>query len=150
MASRRHLLVMASLGAIGLTRAQSPSKTRRIGFLGARARSTPSNPDVYYDAFVKGLRELGYIEGHNLVVEWRFADGHYERLPELAADLVKLNVEVIVTHSTPGTRAAQRATTTIPIVTAASLDAIASGFSTHLGKPTGNITGLTLMVIDLT
>ena len=130
--------------------AQGTARPRRIGFLGARSRSTPSQPDVYYDAFVKGLRELGYVEGRNIVVEWRFADGRYDRLPELAAELVRANVEVIVTHSTPGTREAQRATRTIPIVTAASLDAIASGFSTNLSKPSSNITGLTLMVMDLT
>jgi putative ABC transport system substrate-binding protein len=153
MVSRRNFLVLSGVGAIGAprtARAQGASKMRRIGFLGARARSTPSQPDVYYDAFVKGMRELGYVEGQNIAIEWRFADGHYDRLPMLAADLVRANVEVIVTHSTPGTREAQRATRTIPIVTAASLDAIASGFSTSLGKPSGNITGLTLMVMDLT
>jgi translation elongation factor P/translation initiation factor 5A len=80
-----------------------------------RARR-PSNPDVYYDAFVDQLAKLGYVEGKNLAIEWRFADGKYERLPELASELVKMNVEVIVTHSSPGTRAAQQATHAIPIV----------------------------------
>lgn len=152
MFSRRNLLVLSGFGAIGISqmaRGQGLPKMRRIGFLAARSRSTPSQPDVYYDAFTKGMRELGYVEGQNILVEWRFADGQYDRLSELAADLVRANVEVIVTHSTPGTREAQRATRTIPIVTAASLDAIASGFSTSLSKPSSNITGLTLMVIDL-
>jgi putative ABC transport system substrate-binding protein len=153
MVSRRNFLVLPCLCAVGLPQAagaQGASRLRRIGFLGARSPSTPSKPDVYYDAFVKGMRELGYVEGQNIAIEWRFADGKYDRLPELAADLVRSNVELIVTHSTPGTREAQRATRVIPIVTAASLDAIASGFSTNLSKPSSNITGLTLMVMDLT
>src|SRR5215217_3463640 len=98
MFSRRNFLVLSGVGATGLSgtaRAQGASKMRRIGFLGARSRSTPSQPDVYYDAFVKGMRELGYVEGRNIVVEWRFADGQYDRLPGLAADLVRANVDVI-------------------------------------------------------
>ena len=69
---------------------QRGSGLRRIGFLASRSRSTPSNPDVYYDAFVDQLAKLGYVEGKNLAIEWRFADGKYERLPQLAAELVKM------------------------------------------------------------
>jgi putative ABC transport system substrate-binding protein len=81
---------------------------RRIGVLSGRSRSTPSNPDPYFDAFVEQMRKLGYVEEKNIVIEWRFADGKYDRLPQLAAELVRQNVEVIVTHSTPVTRTAQQ------------------------------------------
>ena len=123
---------------------------RRIGFLASRSRSTPSNPDVYYDAFVDQLAKLGYVEGKNLAIEWRFADGKYERLPQLASELVKMNVEVIVAHSSPGTRAAQQATRTIPIVMTAVGDPVGSGFVKSLARPGGNTTGVALKVADLT
>jgi len=123
---------------------------RRIGFLASRSRSTPTNPDVYYDAFVDQLAKLGYVEGKNLAIEWRFADGKYERLPQLASELVKLNVEVIVAHSSPGTRAAQQATHTIPIVMTAVGDPVGSGFVKSLARPGGNTTGVALKITDLT
>jgi putative ABC transport system substrate-binding protein len=149
-ARRRQLLVAAgALLALPLAKAQQPEKVRRIGFLAARSRSTPSNPDVYYDAFMQGMRELGYVEGKNLVVEWRFADGKYERLPTLAAELVKMNVELIATNSTPATEALQRATSTIPIVAIAVGDPLASGFAASLARPGRNITGLSLITVDL-
>jgi putative tryptophan/tyrosine transport system substrate-binding protein len=129
--------------------AQQAGKVWRIGFLAARSRSTPSNPDVYYDAFVQGMRELGYIEGKNIVIEWRFADQKYERLPELAAELVRLNPEVIVTHATPATKALQRATTIIPIVFAAIGNPQGSGIVASLARPGGNITGMSLMDLDV-
>jgi putative ABC transport system substrate-binding protein len=87
------------------------------------------------------MRELGYVEGKNLVIEWRFADGEYERLPGLAAQLVQLNVDALVTHGTPGSLAAKRATTAIPIVIAAIGDPIAAGIVTSLARSGGNITG---------
>ena len=129
--------------------AQQQGNVRRIGFLAARSRSTQSNPDVYYDAFTQGMRELGYVEGKNLVIEWRFAEGKYERLPALAAELVRMKVELIATNSTPATEALQRATSTIPIVAIAVGDPIASGFAASLARPGGNITGLSLITIDL-
>ena len=101
-------IVALALTVVGVplgTEAQQPGKAWHIGFLGARSRSTPENPDVYYDAFVDGMRELGYVEGKNLVIEWRFADGMYERLPALATELVRLQPDVIVTHSSPATEA---------------------------------------------
>lgn len=123
--------------------AQESKTLRRIGFLAARSRSTPASPDVHYDAFVTGMRSLGYIEGKNLVIEWRFADGKYDRLPTLAQELVKARVEVIVTHGTATLRAAQRASTTIPIVCAViGGNPIADGFVKSLARPQTNITGL--------
>ena len=152
MNQRRKLLVVLGWCALATplaASAQQPGKVWRIGFLAVRSRSTPSNPEVYYDAFVDGMRELGYVEGKNLVIEWRFADGKFERLPELAAELVRLNPDVIVTHASPGTGALQRATGTIPIVAAAVGDPVARGYAATLAKPGGNITGSANMNIDL-
>src|SRR5260370_28865914 len=147
---RRQLLVAAgALFALPLAKAQQPEKVRRIGFLAARSRSTPSNPEIYYDAFVQGMRELGYVEGKNIVTEWRFADGHFERLPGLATELVRLKVEVIGTHAALPTQRAQRATSTIPIVGVAIADPVASGVVVSLARPGGNVTGLSLMSADL-
>ena len=150
---RRRIVSIAggvSLGVALPVFGQTTPKVHRIGFLAARSRSTPANPDVYYDAFMAGLRENGLVEGKNLNIEWRYADGIYDRLPALAAELVRMNVAVLVTHSTAGGQAAQRATSTIPIVIAAALDVIGSGFSRSLSRPDGNITGLTQMVLDVT
>ena len=151
MTSRRELLIALGAGAIAApleSFAQQPA-VRRIGFLAARSRSSSSKPDVYYDAFVQGMRDLGYVEGKNLVIEWRFAEGRLERLPELAAELVRMKVEVIVTHGNQNTRAAQKATSTVPIVIAAMADPVAAGFVSRMARPGGNITGLTLMSADV-
>ena len=137
--------LVSPLGAL----AQQPNKIRRIGFLGLRSRSTPSNPDVYYDAFVQGLRGLGYIEGQNLIIEWRFANLKYELLPRLAAELVQAKVEVIVTHASQGVPALMKLTTTIPIVHVAMGDPISQGFAASLARPGGNVTGLSSIGPDL-
>ena len=150
MVTRRKLVLALGAGALAPLAgfAQDPGKVRRIGFLASRSRSTLSNPDVYYDAFMQGMRELGYVEGKNLIIEWRFADGKYERLPGFAVELVQMKVDIIVTHGVPGTQAAQRATHTIPIVTAATTDPVGSGFAVSLARPRGNITGLSNMFLD--
>ena len=96
------------------------------------------------------MGKLGHVEGKNLAIEWRFADGRYDRLPQLASELVKMNVEVIATHASPGTQAAQRATSTIPIVMIAVGDPVGSGFARSLARPGGNVTGLSMMITDLT
>ena len=150
--ARRRLLIALAAGALAAplsSLAQQQGKVRRIGFLAVRSRSTPSNPDAYYDVFTQAMRELGYVEQKNLVIEWRFADGKYERFPSLAAELVRMKPDVIVTHSTPATQALQRATSTIPIVAAAFGDPVASGFAASLARPGGNITGLSLISIDV-
>lgn len=149
MNRRDTVLGLLALGAAPLITNAQQSGVRRIGFLGARSRSTPSNPDVYYQAFVQGMRDLGYVEGKNLVIEWRFADNKYDRLSPLAAELVSVKPEVIVTHSTPATEALHRATSTIPIVSAASGDPVGSGFAASLARPAGNITGLSIITTDL-
>jgi putative ABC transport system substrate-binding protein len=152
MTTRRDCLTALGAAALSMplaSLAQQQEKIRRIGFLGVRSRSTPSNPDVYYDAFIEGMRELGYIEGKNLTIEWRFADGKFERLPGLAGELVRMKLEAIVTHTTPSTEALQRATSAIPIVMTSIADPVASGFAASLARPGGNITGLSIITIDL-
>ena len=150
--ARRRLLIALGAGALAAsfsTLAQQPGKVWRIGFLEPRSRPTPSNPDVFCEAFTQGMRELGYVEGKNLLIEWHFADGKYERFPGMAAELVRMKVDVIVTQGTPATEAAQRATRTIPIVTVAVGDPIRSGFAASLAHPGGNITGLSFISSDV-
>ncbi len=119
--------------------AQQAAKVPRIGFL-----STPSPPAIAArtEAFRQGLRELGYVEGKNIVIEWRSAEGKADRLPALTAELVRLKVDVIVTSGPSTTRAASEATKTIPIVMAQDSDPVGNGFVASLARPGGNITGL--------
>jgi putative ABC transport system substrate-binding protein len=126
------------------------AKIWRIGFLGLRSRPSAANPDPYYDAFIDQMRKLGYVEGKNLVIEGRFAEGKYERLPAFAAELVRAKVDVIVSHGTPGPKAALAATSTIPDVGLAANDPVASGMTTSLSRPGGNFTGLSLITVDVT
>jgi ABC-type uncharacterized transport system substrate-binding protein len=123
-------------------RAQQAGKVARLGFLSSASASSA----IYkrnFDALRAGFRELGYIEGQNLIFESRWAEDNYDRLPELAAELVRLDVDVLITHGTPGTLAAKRATATIPIVMAVVGDAIITGVVSSLARPGGNITGST-------
>ncbi len=103
----------------------------------------------FLQAFRQGLRELGYVEGQNIAIEFRWAEGKYDRLPGLAAELVRLKVNVIVASGPPAIQAAKQATETIPIVMAAIADAVAAGFVASLARPGGNITGLSLMLPEL-
>jgi putative tryptophan/tyrosine transport system substrate-binding protein len=112
----------------------------RIGYLGSGSVAGPMNR---LEALRAGLRDLGYVEGKNIVIEYRWAEGKYDRLPDLAAELVRLKVDVLVTSGTPGTLAAKQTTATIPIVMAGSGDAVATGLVASLARPGGNITGLT-------
>jgi putative ABC transport system substrate-binding protein len=128
-------------------RAQQPAMPV-VGFLGALSASGWGASRV--EALRAGLRDLGYVEGKNIVVEFRWAEGDYDRLPDLAGELVRLKVDVLVTHGTPGTRAAKQATKTIPIVMAVSGDAVATGLVASLNRPGGNITGSTFFSPELT
>ncbi len=138
------ILVLAFLAAPLGTDAQQPVKTPRIGLL-----FLLSGPNPNVDAFRQGLRELGWIEGHNIAIEYRWAAGQEDRLPALAAELVRLKVAVIVTAATPAVRAAGQATRTIPIVMAAVADPMATGLIASLGRPGGNVTGLSMLATDL-
>src|SRR5262249_25780723 len=121
--------------------AQQPAKVWRIGFLAGGIR--PINLEgTSYGAFLRGMRELGYVENQNFIVEWRFAEGRLELLPTLAEELVRLNVDVIVVGLTAAIPIVQRATSTIPIVMAISVDPVGNGYVSSLAHPTGNVTGL--------
>ena len=125
---------------------QAPGKTYRLGFLGSG--STRSH-GAFVSAFREEMRARGYVEGKNLTIEYRWAEGDYERLPAMAGELVRLNVDAILAHGTPGTRAAKAATTTIPIVTAIVGDALATGLVASLARPGGNVTGTTFSFADV-
>ncbi len=134
------IIVLVALGLLAApiaAEAQAPAKVLRIGYL--TARSGGSHLD---DAFRQGLRELGYTEGENIAILHRSSEGISERLPDLAAELVRLKADVIVVATTPAIHAAQQATRTIPIVMAVSGDPVESGFVASLARPGGNITGL--------
>src|SRR5215813_3715422 len=122
--------------------AQQPKKVPRIGYLGANPRST--NP-ARIDAFRQGLRELGYTEGKNIIIEWRFAEANPDRPRTFAAELVRLPVEIIVTAGPVSTRSSKQATAAIPIVMAFDEDPVGSGFAASLARPGGNITGLSAL-----
>ena len=126
--------------------AQQPKRVPRIGFLSG---VSPSTNSARVEAFRQGLRELGYIEGKNIVIEWRYAEGKLDRLSELAAELVNLKVDVIVTAAPPPTRTAKQATVTIPIVMMFDDDPVGSGFVASLARPGGNITGLSAQAPEI-
>jgi putative ABC transport system substrate-binding protein len=126
--------------------AQQPAKVPRIGLLVPGSQSVFS---IRTDAFRQGLRELGYVEGQNIAIEYRYVEGQTDRLPDLATELVQLKVDVIVTASIPPVLAAKKASSTIPIVFAATNDPVASGLVDSLARPGGNITGLTNLSPDL-
>ena len=140
-------LAIVLFGAPLVAQAQPPSKVWRIGYLGDGSRA--SRASISLDPFRDGLRELGYVEGQNVVIEKRWSDGKNERLAPLAADLVRQKVDIIVTHGLPATRAAKNATPTIPIVVAAIADIVGTGIVESLARPGGNITGMTDQVLDL-
>lgn len=131
------IAIAVLLLATPLAEAQQAEKVYRIGLLGLSSRSDITG----LVALPQGLRDLGYEEGKNLVIEYRWAEGQYDRLPAFADELVRLKVDVLVTYGTPGARAAKRATTTIPVVVASMGDAVATGIVPNLARPGGNITG---------
>ena len=133
------LLATTLLTTAQPTKAQQQGKVPRIGYLSA---VSPSAESSRLDAFRQGLRDLGYVDGKNIVIESRFAEGKLDRFPDFAAELVRLKVDVIVTGGSPGTQAAQQATRTIPLVMTLVGNAVPT-FAASLAKPGGNITGLT-------
>jgi len=141
------ILVVAVQLTIGLVAdAQQSAKVPRIGYL--TVASLSSNV-ARIEAFRQGLRELGYVEGKNIVIEWRSTEGKFERQSELAAELVRLKVDVIISSGPTMTRAAKEATATIPIVMAQDSDPIENGFVASLARPGGNITGLSVLSPEL-
>jgi putative ABC transport system substrate-binding protein len=124
-------------------RAQQPEQIRRIGYLGSVSASKSA---VRLGALRTGLYDLGFVEGKNIVIELRWAEGNYDRLPNLVAELIGLKIEVLVTQGTPVTTAAKRMTSTVPIVMVPVGDAVESGIIDSLARPGGNITGITFFL----
>jgi putative tryptophan/tyrosine transport system substrate-binding protein len=130
-------------------RAQQPDRIRRIGFLTPRSRPSQVDHDAFSAAFLKGMSDLGYGEGKNLLVEWRYADGDYKRLAGFATELVGMNLAVIVTYGTAAARVLQATTKTIPVVVAAAVDLVGARIVESLARPGGNITGLSVIDVDM-
>ena len=148
------LIGLAVVLAFGLTlapiapEAQQPGKVPRVGYLSMLSQSDSTFRPLR-TAFREGLREHGYIEDQTITIEWRFAEGTRERLPDLAAELVRLKVDLIFAETTPAVRAAKQATTTIPIVFNPLADPVGEGFVANLARPGGNVTGLTQVAREL-
>lgn len=140
------ILATLILTSIQPAHAQKPAKVPRIGML---FTGTASPPSARIEAFRKGLRDLGYIEGQNIILEWRFAEGKLDRLPDLATNLVRLPVDIIVTATNPAITAAKNATKTIPIIMALSGDPVAAGHVASLARPGGNITGFSTLAPEI-
>jgi putative tryptophan/tyrosine transport system substrate-binding protein len=140
------LIAVVLLLVAVIAEAQPAKKVPRIGVLWLYS---PVIASPFAEAFRQGLRELGYVEGKNIVIEYRHAEGKYDRLPSLAAELVRLNVDIIVTASTQAAQAGQQATRSIPIVMTVVSDPVESGLVASLARPGGNVTGLSLMHPEL-
>jgi putative ABC transport system substrate-binding protein len=149
MIKRREFITLLGGAAVAwplAARAQQPGKLPIIGFLGQSTRSAASE---WVAAFVQRLRELGWIEGRTVAIEYRWAEGRAERYAEIAAELVRLKVDVIVTSGTPAVMASKEATSIIPIVFATAGDPVANNLVTSLARPGGNVTGLATLTADL-
>src|SRR5215831_12248317 len=139
------LVVVMLLAVAVIAEAQQPTKIPRIGYLTAATEGQ----SVRIEAFWQGLRELGYVEGKNIVIEYRYAEGVADRFPNLAAELVKLKADIIVVSGTPATQAAKNATKTIPILMSSVADPVGTGLIASLAHPGGNVTGLSNLYEDL-
>src|SRR5262249_54595374 len=146
---RREFITLLGGAAAGwplAARAQQTGKLPTIGFLGA---PTPAGGGQLLAAFVQRLRELGWVDGRNLAIEYRWAEGRVERYDEIAAEFVRLKVDVILTHNTPPVLAAKQATSIIPIVFASAGDPVGTGVVASLARPGGNVTGLSSQTSDI-
>src|SRR6266550_158499 len=140
------LFMVVLLGIAVIIEAQQPKKVPRIGYLTAVSLSAFA---ARTEAFRQGLHELGYIEGKNILIEYRYADGKTDRVPALAGELVRIKVDIIVTGGAPATLSAKDATRTIPIVMASDADPVGSGVVASLARPGGNITGFSTLATDI-
>ena len=141
MQRREFFIGLTAAGVLPSIVAAQPAKVSRIGFISGASREILFQAGLA-DAFTQGMRELGYAEGKNYLIEWRFADGQYDVFPKLAAELVGLKVDIIVTGTPGAIRAIQQATSTVPIVMAYSTDPVGDGLVESLARPGGNTTGL--------
>jgi ABC-type uncharacterized transport system substrate-binding protein len=140
------LIAVTLLAVAVIAEAQQPTKVPRIGYLSA---TSPSANVTRIEAFRQGLRELGYVEGKNIVIEWRYAEGKLDRVKELAAELVRLKVDVIVTAGPASTRPTKETTVTTPIVMAQVNDPVGNGFVASLARPGGNVTALATLAPEI-
>jgi len=143
------LLAVLLLASFNLVEAQQPPKVPRIGYLAQRNKPTPTTPDPAVEAFQQGLRDLDYVEGKNLFMEYRYGEGSEERLLSHVSELLQLKVDLIVSPAFQAIRAAQQATKTLPIVMVVTVDPVATGLVKSLALPGGNITGLTRLTSEL-
>ena len=127
-------------------RGQQPSQTPRIGFLGL---SSPTAHARFLEAFRRGLRDLGYVEGQNISVDYRWAEGRYDRLPQLATELTQADVQLVVTYGSEGALAAKRTIINLPIVAVSVGDFVGAGLVTNLARPEANVTGLSLLATEI-
>jgi putative ABC transport system substrate-binding protein len=140
-------LVNLILASLQLAAAQQPKKVSRLGYV--RVVGVPSTPAPNVEAFRQGLRDLGYTEGQNIVIEFRYAEGKRDRVPSLVAELVQLKVDVLISGDDTAIRAAKEATKTIPIVMVINQDPVAAGLVDSLARPGGNITGISRLTREL-
>jgi putative ABC transport system substrate-binding protein len=141
------VLATLILASFHLAEAQQPTKMPRIGYVSGSGDA--NNPGRSVEAFRQGLRELGYIEGKNILVEYRYAEGNVDRIPTLVTELVQLKVDVLVVATLIGIRAAKQVTNTIPVIMVTTQDPVATGIIDSLARPGGNITGVTTLTRDL-
>src|SRR4051812_35548144 len=146
MRRRAFIALLGGAGAWPVAARAQTAKTSRIGFLGLVSASSHASRIA---AFRAGLRDLGWIEGRHLSIEFRWAEGNYDRLPALAEELLRLNIDVLVTHGAAGALAAKKATSTTPIVITAVGDMLTLGLVSSLSRPGGNVTGLSLFTAEL-
>ena len=144
--NRRRFLRTVSVSLLAAPLTAEAGKVPRVGFLTAFARS---DVPLWRTGFRQGLRDLGYTEGQNIIIEYRYADGHPERLRGLAGELVRLNVDIIAAETTPAALAVKQATSTIPIVMTLVADPVGAGLVSSLARPGANITGLSLQLPDI-
>src|SRR5213594_1479201 len=150
--NRRAFLCGLTLGTLSRSLAAEAQeyKAGKVARIGLLSQGSPTSGQHIREAFRQGLREVGYVDGQNIVIEYRYAEGKAERLPDLAAELLRLKVDVIVAGGTPAPLAAKRATRTIPIVMAAAGDPVGTGLVASLAQPGGNVTGLSNFSAELT
>jgi putative ABC transport system substrate-binding protein len=146
---RRRFLLTSLAGALAAPLAAEPQQPGRLWRIGILSPTSPSNAQALHDRLRAGLRDLGYVEGQNLIIEYRWAERKNDRLPGLAAELVHLRVDLIVANGTAGAFAAHDATNTIPIVMADASDPVRDGLVASLARPGGNVTGLTIFAPEL-
>jgi len=143
------LITAILLALLHRAEAQQPGKIPRIGYLSRRGEPTSTNPDPNANAFRTGLRDLGYVEGKNILIDFRYAEGRAERFPSMIAELLQLKVDILVSGTSQAIRVAKEATQTIPIVMAITGDPVSDGLVSSLARPGGNLTGLTRLTQDL-